>query len=98
VQFTKAFGIDLSKKGLGKAVPAFGIIVGGTLNWTTLEAIVDTADVAYRRRFLLEKYPHLGNEEAPGSSPDVDPDVPDDDVKVFSVVDEIAEAGGPDLH
>jgi hypothetical protein len=73
-RFAKAFGFRLTKKGLGKAVPAVGILVGGALNWTTLEAIVDAADVAYRRRFLLEKYPHLGDEEASGSAPDVDPD------------------------
>jgi hypothetical protein len=70
-QFAKAFGIRLTKQGLGKVVPAVGIVVGGTLNWATLEAIVDAADVAYRRRFLLGKYPHLADEEAPGSFPDV---------------------------
>ena len=57
MKFTEAFGRDLTKKGLGKVVPVAGILVGGTLNWTTLEGIVDTADMAYRRRFLLEKVP-----------------------------------------
>ncbi|OEJ23967.1 serine/arginine repetitive matrix protein 2 [Streptomyces agglomeratus] len=97
-QFAKAFGFRLTKKGLGKAVPAFGIVVGSTLNWTTLEGIVDAAEVAYRRRFLLEKYPHLADEEASGSFPDAGPLVPDDaDVKI-SLLSEIVEAGGPDLH
>ncbi|WP_407071085.1 EcsC family protein [Streptomyces cellulosae] len=75
-QFAKAFGFRLTKKGLGKAVPAFGIVVGSTLNWTTPEGIVNAAEVAYRRRFLLEKYPHLADEEAAGSFPDTSPDGP----------------------
>ena len=103
-QFAKAFGLRLTKKGLGKVVPLAGILIGGTLNWTTLEAIVDTADMAYRRRFLLEKYPHLGDEEAPAAFPDVATDGPDDahdahdDDDEISVLDELAEAGGPDLR
>lgn len=97
-QFAVKFGVRLTKQGLGKAVPAFGILIGGTLNWTTLEAIVDAADVAYRRRFLLEKYPQLGDEEAPGFSPDVDPAAPDDTDQTISVLGELKAAGGPDLQ
>jgi hypothetical protein len=97
-QFAKAFGFRLTKKGLGKAVPAFGIVVGGTLNWTTLEGIVDAAEMAYRRRFLLDKYPHLADEEAPEPFLGDDPDVPDDADEEISVLGEIVEAGGPDLH
>ncbi|WP_328584048.1 EcsC family protein [Streptomyces sp. NBC_00370] len=97
-QFAKAFGFRLTKKGLGKAVPAFGIVIGSTLNWTTLEGIVDAAEMAYRRRFLLEKHPHLADEEASGSFPDISPDVPDNADEEISLLDEIVEAGGPDLH
>ncbi|MCP3767675.1 EcsC family protein [Streptomyces sp. MAR25Y5] len=96
-QFAKAFGFRLTKKGLGKAVPAVGIVVGSTLNWATLEGIVDAAEMAYRRRFLLDKYPHLADEEAFGSFPDTGPDVPDDADEEISLLDEIDEAGGPDL-
>jgi hypothetical protein len=63
-----------------------------------LEAIVDAADIAYRRRFLLEKYPHLGDEEAPGWFPDVGPDGREDADEAISVLSELAEAGGPDLR
>lgn len=49
----------LTKQGLGKVVPVAGIAIGATMNWATLERIVDAADVAYRRRFLIDKYPHL---------------------------------------
>ncbi|WP_405947570.1 EcsC family protein [Streptomyces prunicolor] len=97
-QFAKAFSFRLTKKGLGKAVPAVGIVVGSTLNWATLEGIVDAAEMAYQRRFLLEKYPHLATEEAFGSFPDTGPDVADDADEEISLLDEIVEAGGPDLQ
>ncbi|MCX2749930.1 EcsC family protein [Arthrobacter sp. MI7-26] len=94
-QFSKAFGARFNKQSLGKVVPAAGIAIGGAFNWATLESIVDVADMAYRRRFLIEKYPHLADEDTPGSFPD---DVPDDFDEEISVLDELAEAGGPDLH
>lgn len=97
-QFARAFGVRLTKQGLGKVVPVAGILVGGTLNWTTLEGIVDAANMAYRRRFLLEKYPHLGDEEAPGLLPDVDQDSRDEVDEAISVIGELAVAGGPDLR
>jgi hypothetical protein len=90
--------LEPRRQSLGKVVPAAGILLGSAFNWTTLEAIVDAADIAYWRRFLLEKYPHLADEEAPGSFPDVRPDGPDDADEVISVLDEIAETGGPNLH
>ena len=94
-QFAKAFGVRFTRQSLGKVVPAAGMLLGGAFNWVTLEAIVDAADIAYRRRLLLEKYPHLADEEAPASFPDAGPDDADE---VISVLDEIAEAGGPNLH
>jgi hypothetical protein len=93
-QFANSFTSNFTKQSLGKVVPAAGILLGGTFNWATLEAIIDAADIAYRRRFLLEKYPHLGEEEAPESFPDDGPDDADDTI---SVLDELGEAGGPDL-
>lgn len=62
--FSKSFGQRLVKRGLGKVVPVAGIAAGTSLNWLTLEQIADAADVAYRRRFLLEKYPQLAESEA----------------------------------
>ena len=93
-RFATAFGARYTKQSLGKVVPAAGIILGGSFNWATLEAIVDAADVAYRRRFLLEKYPHLAGEDAAGWSSDV---VPDDADEAISVLGTLTEAGGPDL-
>ncbi len=100
-EFAKKFSFRLTKQGLGKVVPAVGILVGGTFNWTTLEAIIDAADVAYKRRFLLEKYPYLAAEEVAGSTTDDNldsPDDSDDSDEAISVLDELNEAGGPDLH
>jgi len=95
-KFTNAFGVRLTKMGLGKVVPAFGIVVGSTLNWATLEGVVDAAEMAYRRRFLLEKYPYLADEEAFATFTDTD--VSDDVDEKISVLDEIVEEGGPDLR
>lgn len=97
-EFAKRFGFRLTKQGLGKVVPIAGIAIGGAFNWATLEGIVDAADVAYRRRFLLEKYPHLAKmgdanhfEVGLASASEHGDDV-------ISLTDEIAEAGGPDLR
>ncbi|CEG92744.1 EcsC family protein [Propionibacterium freudenreichii] len=95
-QVAKVFSFRLTKKGLGKAIPAIGIVVGGALNWTTLESIVDAADVAYRRRLLIEKYPQLRTEESSAWLSDIEGDVAEDADQAFSVLDELADAGGHD--
>ncbi len=96
-QFAKAFGVRLTKKSLGKFVPLVGILLGGTFNWATLEGIFDAADVAYRRRFLLEKYTHLAD-DAPVELRLVDEGEEDGTDERISVLDELAQAGGPDLR
>lgn len=97
-EFAKRFSFRLTKQGLGKVVPAAGILVGGTLNWATLEGIVDAADVAYRRRFLLEKYPHLSDGDTFGMVTQGDGAIADDADEKISLIDQIAEAGGPNLE
>lgn len=101
-KFTEKFIGRLTKQGLGKVVPAAGIALGGAFNWTTLEGVVDVADTEYRRRFLLEKYPYLADEQAPDMDSDavvrgavVEDEVIDEEI---SVLDEIVGAGGPDLR
>ena len=96
-RFAGAFSARLTKSGLGKIVPAVGIVLGGAFNWATLEGIVDAADLAYRRRFLMEKYPQLLDGDDPFTF-DVDSDVERAADATISVVDEIADAGGPDLR
>lgn len=99
-KFTEKFIGRLTKQGLGKVVPAAGIALGGAFNWTTLESVVDVADTEYRRRFLLEKYPHLADEvsgpvRVPAQEGVLEEDIVDEEI---SVLDEIVEAGGPDLR
>lgn len=96
-QFATKFGARLTKQGLGKAVPAIGILIGGTMNWATMEGIVDAAELAYRRRFLIEKYPRLGDESAAEGSSDEEEggDGPEDEA--ISVLDELEAAGGPHI-
>ncbi|WP_022888170.1 EcsC family protein [Agromyces italicus] len=94
-QFAKAFGVRITKQSLGKVVPVAGIVLGGTFNWTTLEAIVDAANIAYRHRFLLEKYPSLAAEEVPVS---VTAEAAEDADETISVLREVSDAGGPDLE
>jgi len=95
-EFAKRFSFRLTKQGLGRVVPIAGIGLGAALNWATLEGIVDAADIAYRRRFLLEKYPHLAELDTFGVGDEAGDDPQEGDERI-SVIDEIAQAGGPDL-
>ena len=96
-QFAKAFSVRFTKQSLGKVVPVAGIALGGAFNWATLEAIFDAANIAYRRRYLLEKYPHLAAEPEAQLLPDLGSAEPDDADVAISVLDELSEAGGPNL-
>lgn len=97
-KFAEKFAFRLTKQGLGKVVPAAGIVLGGAFNWATLESIVDVANIEYRKRFLLEKYPHLADSEASASFTDVNQGAPDGADEDISVLAELAEVGGPDLR
>jgi hypothetical protein len=57
---------------------------------------VDAADVAYRRRFLLDKYPQLADGDTLGAVLQEDESDAAEDVQI-SVLGELADAGGPDL-
>ncbi|RPF29016.1 EcsC family protein [Georgenia muralis] len=92
VAFAKAFGTRATKQSLGKFLPAVGVIMGAGFNWATLESIVDAAEFAYRRRFLMDKYPHLDSE----LFLDVENVVPEDHDQAFSVVEQLTEVIGHD--
>jgi hypothetical protein len=97
--FADQFGRRLTQKGLGKWAPGIGIALGSVLNWATLDEIASAADVEYRRRFLLEKYPQLASQNVPMpvmGAVVVDGEVIEDEE--ISILGEVAEAGGPDLR
>lgn len=86
-------GHDITKKLLGKVIPVVSIVTGGVTNWATLERISDTAEVTYRRRFLLEKYPHLETQEAkPRFVGDGEASNEDDVFSVLEVAEEILKS------
>lgn len=89
--FGKLFGQRLVRQSLGKAVPVAGVAAGSSLNWLTLEKIADAADLAYRRRFLLEKYPQLAEPEA--LPPLRDEDAADGDDPRIAVLSLLRDAG-----
>lgn len=62
-RFVAKLGPEMTKKQLAKAVPFVSAAVGMSMNWVTIEMIADAADLAYRRRWLLDKYPHLATEQ-----------------------------------
>lgn len=94
-QFTKAFSLRFTKQSLGKVVPVAGIVAAGTMNWTTIERIYDAANVIYRRRFLLEKYPSLEQVDLLINTQTV---VENSDDETISILQSLDAAGGPDLQ
>lgn len=89
-EFKNKFGARIFKSSLGKVVPVAGIIVGGTFNWATLERITDVANMVYRRRFLLDKYPHLAESEKKFNIYEDETsseDLPDEDISIVNEID-----------
>ena len=83
----EALTLKFTKKSLGKAVPVIGIGLGFTLNLDTVTRTIETADMAYRRRFLLDKYPQLAESEPPLEPYDAG-DLPEEgDEDVISIID-----------
>lgn len=94
-QLLAKLGFRTTKQGLAKFVPVAGVVMAAGFNWWTLDSIIDAANTAYRRRFLLEKYPQLAATDTLLSDEGL---VPDENDELISVVDELRNAGGPDLH
>lgn len=84
--FMGRFSQQVTKKSLGKAVPYAGIVIGAVLNGFTVDQVVRDAELAYRRRFLLEKYPHLDPEGAKEPS---DVTVLDEADDAYSVIEDL---------
>ncbi len=49
-------GVRLTQRKLGQAVPVLGIAIGAGLNFTYVQVIARDVELAYRARFLSEKY------------------------------------------
>ena len=58
-KIAERLAIRSTKKSRGKLIPVVGVGFGATMNFATLESVLDAANVAYRRRFLVDKYPFL---------------------------------------
>jgi EcsC protein family len=87
----KALTLKFTKKSLGKAVPVIGIGLGFTLNHDTVSRTIETAEMAYRRRFLLDKYPNLAESE-PTLDPQDAVDLNEEgDEEVISIIDLLAD-------
>ncbi|WP_415136991.1 hypothetical protein [Microbacterium sp.] len=56
------------------------------MNWATLESIVDAAELAYRRRFLIDKYPQLADDAPIELVGDDDDMAGDEAISVLDVV------------
>ncbi|MEJ6013412.1 EcsC family protein [Corynebacterium sp. H127] len=82
-QVYKMLGMNLTKRKLGQAVPVLGVLINGGMNAKMAQDTFDRAHIAYRLRFLTEKY-NLDPEEW-ASNPVASPaDIP--------LIDEIIEA------
>lgn len=93
----EAFTLKFTKKSLGKAVPVIGVGLGFTLNLDTVSRTIETAEMAYRRRFLLDKYPQLAKSEPTLDRHDVGDLHAEGDEEVISIIDLLdrTEPAGP---
>jgi len=54
-RFAAKFGQRLTQRKLGQFVPVAGIALGAGLNYALIDSVADSADIAYRERYLREK-------------------------------------------
>lgn len=97
---TKMFqrlGLVITKRKLGQAIPVVGVVIGAGLNASYLQSVGRDADLAYRMRFLAEKYdldpsdlaPHPTDADARGAAGDY--------IDVQEIVDEeLQKEQGPE--
>lgn len=48
-------GKSLTKKSIGKAMPVFGVIIGGLFDTAMMNTVIDYADIFYNKRYISEK-------------------------------------------
>ena len=81
-----------TKRSLGKLIPVLGVGVGAVMNFATLESVVDSANIAYRRRFLLDKYPLLVKDGDIDAVSGFEQTVDDSDDVIITIADYLDEA------
>ena len=59
------FGVQLTQRKLGQAVPIVGIFVGAGLNAKTISSVAEAAEMIYRERFLREQHGLLEADDRP---------------------------------
>lgn len=84
----KALGVKLTHKKLAQVIPVVGVAINGGLNAKMANDTVNRAHIAYRLRFLTEKY-DLNPEDW---RPAVVQDESDERIQDLPMVDEILEA------
>jgi len=92
----KRLGLVITKRKLGQAIPVFGVVIGAGLNASYLQSVGRDAELAYRMRFLAEKYdldppdlaPHPTADDATGAAGDY--------IDIHEIVDaELQKKPGP---
>ena len=78
------FGVTLTQKKLGQAVPVLGIVVGAGLNAKTISGVAEAAENLYRERFLREKY---GMQDVTPAAAEVTVEVQEDVVDVAEILE-----------
>lgn len=67
--------------------------MGFTLNLDTVSRTIETAEMAYRRRFLLDKYPHLAESEPTFAPQETGGLNEEGEEEVISIIDLLAQTG-----
>lgn len=87
---TKMFerlGLVITKRKLGQAIPVVGVVIGAGLNASSLQSVGRDAELAYRMRFLAEKYDLDPSDLAPPPTADDASGAAGDYIDIQEIVD-----------
>ena len=88
---TKMFqwlGLVITKRKLGQAIPVVGVVIGAGLNASYLQTVAKDAELAYRMRFLADKYGLDPSDLAPRPTDDDATGAAGDFIDIQEIVDE----------
>lgn len=89
----ESLGMRLTKRKLGQAIPAIGVVVGAGLNAGILHEVAESAQMAYRLRHLEEKYGVTPSSEVPWAMGPADDVIDIDAIVQEAERDELGEPG-----